>query len=167
MHHSFAVRSFAVRSGARALGRPMLLSFRFSRYAMAQDPELWDEPLRFNPDRWQDDARNHGLDLHGKQRRKDVDHYKFIPFSMGPRTCPGYSFAKVAVFLQAATIMQSFEWGLTDKAMASEHVQDGQLDLLENGGLTIMPRRYAEMGYIKAKPRPAASLARPMPGDIS
>ena len=69
-------------------------------WAMGQDPALWDEdPLAFIPERWFN-ARNKGLDVHGKVARKNVEHYKFVPFSAGPRTCPGYSFAKVAVFLQ-------------------------------------------------------------------
>ena len=31
----------------------------------------------------------------GNEQRKMDEHYKFIPFSLGPRTCPGYSMAKV------------------------------------------------------------------------
>ena len=42
-------------------------------YAMALDPELWDEPDEFRPERWLAETpgsgpRNAGLDLHGKHR---------------------------------------------------------------------------------------------------
>ena len=136
-------------------------------YSMALDEELWDvDPHTFYPERWLL-PRNEGLDLHGKERRKNVEHYKFIPFSMGPRTCPGYSFAKVAVFLQAATIAHSFEWKLSEKAKRSEHVDtNGRLDLTENWGLTIMPQRFAKLGYIEARARPVARLARPQDQDV-
>ena len=137
-------------------------------YAMALDEKLWDvDPHIFYPERWLVGARNEGLDLHGKERRKNVEHYKFIPFSMGPRTCPGYSFAKVAVFLQAATIAHSFKWKLSEKGKRSNHVDaDGRLDLTENWGLTIMPQRFAKLGYIEAEVRPAARLARPQKLDV-
>ena len=65
-------------------------------YAMAQDAELWDEPDEFRPERWLEGPRNAGLDLHGKENRKNIEQYKFVPFSMGPRTCPGYSFGKAS-----------------------------------------------------------------------
>ena len=40
------------------------------------------------------------------------------------------------------------------------------LDLTENWGLTVMPISHAKAGKIMAKPRPAARLARPQPGDV-
>jgi cytochrome P450 len=134
-------------------------------FSMANDPKYWKDPHLFNPDRWLEHGENEGLDVHGQEDRKSADHYKFIPFSMGPRTCPGYSFAKVSLFLQAAAMMQCFEWQLSDGAGDSEFVKDGKLDMTENWGLTIMPRKYGEMGLIKAVPRPAAALARAQDGD--
>jgi cytochrome P450 len=134
-------------------------------WAMAMDETLWDKPEEFNPDRWFSE-RNAGLDLHGKEKRGSIEHFKFIPFSMGPRTCPGYSFAKVSVFMQAATIMQCFEWKLTDAGKNSPYVKDGKLDMTENWGLTVMPQRYGDMGLIAANPRKAAELANFQDGDI-
>lgn len=124
-------------------------------WAMAKDPELWKDPETFNPDRWLKHPRNDGLSFHGFEKRKSIEHYKFIPFSMGPRTCPGYSFAKVTLFLQAAALMQCFEWS-SPKA---------PLDLTECWGLTIMPDRHASRGHVFAKPRAAAKCARPLEGD--
>ena len=139
-------------------------------YAMALDPELWDEPDEFRPERWLAETpgsgpRNAGLDLHGKESRKNMEHYKYIPFSMGPRTCPGYSFGKVSLFLQAATTMQAFRWSLSPSGAEACKASKGKLDLTENPGLTIMPLRYGEMGYIKATARPAARLSQSQPGD--
>ena len=124
-------------------------------WQLAKDPDLWENPEVFNPDRWLKNPRNEGLTFHGFEKRKSIEHYKFIPFSLGPRTCPGYSFAKVTLFLQAAALMQSFEWS-SPKA---------PLDLTECWGLTIMPDRHASRGIVFAKPRKSASVARPLEGD--
>ncbi|KAI9037573.1 cytochrome P450 [Aspergillus affinis] len=52
-------------------------------------PDLWDNPARFNPDRW-DTAEV-------KSRHKAT----YIPFAMGPRMCIGFNFAlqEIKVFL--------------------------------------------------------------------
>ena len=137
-------------------------------YSMALDPELWEEPETFNPDRWFT-KENEGLDLTGQVKRDRVNHYKFIPFSLGPRMCPGYSFAKVAQYLQAASIMHCMKWGLAPDAqkVAPQFLhQGGKLDLSEDWGLTIMPRHYGEMGMISAEARPAAALCRNIEGDV-
>mmetsp|Transcript_38216 Transcript_38216/g.62020 ORF Transcript_38216/g.62020 Transcript_38216/m.62020 type:complete len:909 (+) Transcript_38216:214-2940(+) len=136
-------------------------------YAMGLDAELWDEPEKFDPERWFT-PRNQGLDLYGQVRRKNTEHYKFIPFSLGPRMCPGYAFANVAQFIQAATIMHCFRWKLSKDAtkIAPTKISAGRLDLTENWGLTIMPQRYGEMGLITASSRPAADLCKPQEGDI-
>jgi len=133
-------------------------------WQMARDPALWDRPQEFNPDRWFEE-KNRGLDLYGKEKRLSLDHYKFMPFSIGPRMCPGYSFAKVSLWLQALTLMQCFEWSLSDKGKHDPRVKNGKLDMTENWGLTIMPQRYGEEGVVKCTPRKAARLCKAQPGD--
>jgi len=136
-------------------------------WSMALDEELWGPDAKeFRPERWLEDERNKGLDLHGKEERASTEHYKYIPFSLGQRNCPGYSFAKVVTFMQAVTIAQCFEWKLSEKGKNSKLVKDGKLDLQEFWGLTIMPHRHGDEGLIAATIRPAAALANPLPGDF-
>nr|BAJ04402.1 cytochrome P450 monooxygenase [Aspergillus oryzae] len=53
------------------------------------NPELWDNPQKFNPDRWDTEEV--------KNRHKAA----YIPFAMGPRMCIGFNFAlqEIKVFL--------------------------------------------------------------------
>ncbi|KAL5362933.1 cytochrome P450 [Aspergillus floccosus] len=53
------------------------------------NPDLWDNPARFNPDRWDTEEV--------KSRHKAA----YIPFAMGPRMCIGFNFAlqEIKVFL--------------------------------------------------------------------
>lgn len=157
--HDRAGKEFFVPAGATVF---------MHGYSMALDPALWDEPERFDPERWFA-PRNAGLDLVGQVKRTPTEHYKFMPFSIGPRMCPGYNFAKVAQFLQTATLMHSFEWRLAPDAskLAPELLRrGGALDLSEAWGLTIQPRTYGEMGLVQAVPRPPAARARAQPGDL-
>ena len=137
-------------------------------FSMALDPEFWDNPEEFNPDRWFNE-RNKGLDLMGQVKREQTEHYKFMPFSVGPRMCPGYSFAKVAQFVQTACLMHSFRWKLSEDARAIAEpgaFVDGKLDMKESFGLTISTREHAKNGLIDADIRPAAFLCKDMPGDV-
>jgi cytochrome-b5 reductase len=136
-------------------------------FQLARDPEYWDEPEKFNPDRWLGE-REAGLDLYGQVKRKKVEHYKFLPFSLGPRMCPGYSFAKVAQFLQFSTIVHSFRFKMTEGAERKfpQYIKNGQLDLTENWGLSMSPRNYAKMGIISCECRPIARLHKPLGNDI-
>jgi len=135
-------------------------------WQMARDPTLWDHPEDFNPDRWLEGGREYGLDLYGKEKRPSSDHYKFIPFSIGKRMCPGYSFAKVSLWMQALTLMQCFEWKLSEKGKYDPRVKNGKLDMTENWGLTIIPQRYGAEGIVEAVPRPASRLCRAQEGDF-
>ena len=63
-------------------------------YAMHRDPDLWDQPLQFDPDRFSPD------------RSKGRDRWQFIPFSAGTRTCVGDHFAMLEATLALATILR-------------------------------------------------------------
>lgn len=53
------------------------------------NPDIWDNPNRFNPDRWDTEEV--------KNRHKAA----YIPFAIGPRMCIGFNFAlqEIKVFL--------------------------------------------------------------------
>ncbi|XP_049866641.1 cytochrome P450 18a1 [Pectinophora gossypiella] len=61
------------------------------------DPNLWDEPNKFNPSRFFDDA--------GKIRRPEY----FMPFGVGRRMCLGDVLARMEMFMFFACIMHQFD----------------------------------------------------------
>jgi cytochrome P450 len=62
------------------------------------NPNIWDNPSRFDPDRWDTDEV--------KQRHKAA----YIPFAIGPRMCIGFNFAlsEIKVFLPRLVYRYNF-----------------------------------------------------------
>lgn len=66
-------------------------------YAVHRDPELWDRPLEFDPERF------------SPENVKDRDRWQFIPFAGGPRACIGQHFAMLEATLALATLIRTHE----------------------------------------------------------
>lgn len=64
----------------------------YSSYALQRDPRLFDEPERFDPDRWL------------PERAKEVPAGAMIPFGSGRRKCIGDNFAMMETTLSLAEI---------------------------------------------------------------
>ncbi|XP_051123273.1 cytochrome P450 71A8-like isoform X2 [Andrographis paniculata] len=87
-------------------------------FAIGRDPKIWDEPEKFNPDRF----LNSSIDFKGQD-------FELIPFSSGRRGCPGISFAMANIEYTIANLVQKFEWKLAE---------DGkELDMTERQGLHV------------------------------
>ena len=125
----YVSEEFSIMDGKYRL--PLGTAIYMHGYHMAKDNQYWENPNEFNPDRWLD--REKDLDLYGQEKRLSLEHYKFMPFSIGPRMCLGNNFAKVGLFLQLVLLFQCFEWSSINK-----------LDLTENCGLTIMPNKFGD-----------------------
>jgi cytochrome P450 len=67
-----------------------------SPWAMHRDPRFWDEPERFNPDRWQGGLASR------------LPKFTFFPFSSGPRRCVGSSFAMMEATIAVAAILPRY-----------------------------------------------------------
>jgi cytochrome P450 len=68
-----------------------------SQWVMHRDPRYYDEPNRFNPDRWLDKQTNAS------------PKFTYFPFGGGPRNCIGSSFAMMETVLVLATIAQQYQ----------------------------------------------------------
>lgn len=64
-----------------------------SPYLIQRHPALWEEPDRFNPDRFESDDQSH-----------DRHTLTMLPFSAGPRKCIGESLAQLEMQIHLMTI---------------------------------------------------------------
>ncbi|GMJ14921.1 cytochrome P450, family 706, subfamily A, polypeptide 6 [Hibiscus trionum] len=73
-------------------------------WAMQRNPELWDDPLCFQPERFlKADISYQGNNL------------RYIPFGSGRRICAGIAMAEKMVGLLLAVLVHSFEWKLPEE----------------------------------------------------
>jgi cytochrome P450 len=66
-----------------------------SFYALHRDAALWEDPLRFDPDRFL------------PERSKGRSRWQYLPFGGGPRSCIGDHFAMLEATLALATIVRA------------------------------------------------------------
>lgn len=66
-------------------------------YALHRDPGLWDDPTRFDPDRFTAE-RSHGR-----------DRWQYLPFGAGPRSCIGDHFAMLEATVGLACIIRAVQ----------------------------------------------------------
>jgi cytochrome P450 len=71
-----------------------------SQWVMHRDPRYYDEPDRFDPDRWT------------QQLEKRLPRFAYFPFGGGPRQCIGMGFALTEARLILATIARRFRMKL-------------------------------------------------------
>ncbi|XP_029123252.1 probable (S)-N-methylcoclaurine 3'-hydroxylase isozyme 2 [Elaeis guineensis] len=92
-------------------------------WAIGRDPETWEDPLTFSPQRFIDSSMGY----------KGND-FKFIPFGEGRRSCPGVPLVNQIVPLILASLIHSFEWSMP------HGMDSGHLDMDEKFGLTLHKR---------------------------
>uniref|UniRef100_A0ACD5WLB8 Uncharacterized protein n=1 Tax=Avena sativa TaxID=4498 RepID=A0ACD5WLB8_AVESA len=104
-----------------------------SVWSIGRDPELWDEPDEFMPERFLGSR----IDVKGQD-------FQLLPFGSGRRMCPGYNLGLKVIEVSLANMLHGFEWRLPD-GMAKE-----QLSMEEIFGLTI-PRKYPLEAVLESK----------------
>ena len=94
-------------------------------WSLHHDPEIWDEPNAFRPERF--------LDEEGNFVPPKAD--RFLPFSAGRRVCLGESLARLELFLVLARLLHSFKF---------ENPPGCDLPTLEPiNGIVLMPQPFS------------------------
>lgn len=83
-------------------------------WAIQNDPNYWDDPKTFRPDRFE------GLEEAGEQMK-----YRFMPFGSGRRSCPGEGMAMKMVGLALASLLQCFHWERPSHELVDMGVKTG------------------------------------------
>jgi cytochrome P450 len=116
-------------------------------YAMGRDPELWDQPLEFRPER-------HG-NGNGNDAGEAVDlvdpEFKVLPFGGGRRGCPGYVFALATLQLALASLLYHFDWALPAGVRAEDVDMDEifGLSTRKKEPLLVVVKKNDEYEFIK------------------
>ncbi|XP_010529496.1 PREDICTED: flavonoid 3',5'-hydroxylase-like, partial [Tarenaya hassleriana] len=99
-------------------------------WAIHRDPNIWENPLEFYPERFLDES----FDFSGN------DH-SFIPFGSGRRICVGISLAEKMVMYSLAMLLHSFDWKIPEGTRFDIEEQFGIVLKLKNPLIAIpMPR---------------------------
>ncbi|XWS45208.1 hypothetical protein CRYUN_Cryun15aG0116400 [Craigia yunnanensis] len=84
-------------------------------WAIQRDPEVWDDPTSFKPERF-------------KSKEISNQTYRLVPFGSGRRACPGMGLAQHVLGLTLGCLIQCFEW---------KRVSEKKIDMTEGLGLTM------------------------------
>ncbi|KAI3453589.1 hypothetical protein Pfo_010252 [Paulownia fortunei] len=91
-------------------------------WSIQMDPQVWENPSEFQPDRFLNGTGN--FDYMGNS-------FQYLPFGSGRRVCPGLPLAERMVMYLLATLLHSFEWRLPEGE---------RIDLSENFGIVMRKR---------------------------
>ncbi|CAK7337500.1 unnamed protein product [Dovyalis caffra] len=99
-------------------------------WKLHRDPNMWSNPDEFMPERFLTDKAN--VDVSGQ-------HFEFIPFGSGRRSCPGITFALQMIHLTVARLLQGFDM---------ETPTGGPVDMTEAAGFTLPKETPLEIQII-------------------
>ncbi|GAA0173907.1 oxygenase [Lithospermum erythrorhizon] len=89
-------------------------------WAIGRDPERWDEPLSFKPERF----LGSNVDYRGQ-------HFELIPFGAGRRMCVGLPLGHRMLHLVLGSLLHEFDWKL------EEHADRNTIDMAERMGIAV------------------------------
>jgi len=100
--------------------------FLISPWLIHRHTDYWQDPDVFNPDRYKDGASKESL------------RQAYLPFSMGPRICPGAGFAKQEAMIVLASLVRRYKF---DPVPDHVPVPVGRLTIRSANGIRLKVTR--------------------------
>ncbi|XP_053331286.1 cholesterol 24-hydroxylase-like isoform X2 [Spea bombifrons] len=119
---SRAVRGELVIGGVRI---PPNVTVMLNSYVMGRMEQFYQDPLTFNPDRFSPDSAK--------------PYFTYFPFSLGPRSCIGQTFAQMESKVVMAKLLQRFDFQLAGE-QSFKLIDTGTLRPMDGVICTLEPR---------------------------
>ena len=94
-------------------------------YLIHSDPEIFPQPMVFNPDRW---------------KTRDYKPFEFLPFGGGIRRCLGAPLAMMEMKLVVATLVKHFDFSLPKTTPEIEPIYRRNVTLAPRSGISLVFR---------------------------
>ncbi|KAJ9549984.1 hypothetical protein OSB04_022527 [Centaurea solstitialis] len=94
-------------------------------WAIHRNPEYWENPLEFTPERFINPDGTTKFDFNGY-------NLKYFPFGSGRRKCPGIRLGEKMLVYVLASLLHSFDWSLPDGK---------ELELSDKFGIVLKKRK--------------------------
>ncbi|KAG6397898.1 hypothetical protein SASPL_139348 [Salvia splendens] len=104
-------------------------------WALARDPEYWNDPEKFIPERFEEIS----VDFKGS-------NLEYIPFGAGRRMCPGMLLGETNMELPLAMLLYHFDWEIPNGMKAEE------LDMTEDLGFVLNRKQPLRLIPIAKRP---------------
>jgi len=93
-------------------------------YVMHHDPDAWEDPEKFDPERFRGPGKN-------------TRHaFQFLPFGAGPRQCIGMTFALMEIKIALVKILMKFKFVLSPETQVPLEIHPG-LNLTAKDGVLV------------------------------
>ncbi|KFK29681.1 hypothetical protein AALP_AA7G164900 [Arabis alpina] len=104
-------------------------------YDMMRDPDTWEDPEEFKPERFLASSRSEQED----KIRAEV--LKYIPFGSGRRACPGSNLAYESIAIAIGVMVQCFDWKFKGDKVNMEEARGAMtLTMAHPFKCTLVPR---------------------------
>ncbi|CAJ2657086.1 unnamed protein product [Trifolium pratense] len=109
---------------------PAKIAVAINLYAIMRDPEIWEDPNEFHPERFlkEKDDQSSDYDYQNDDKRME---FNFVPFGAGRRGCPGTALAFNLMNTVVAAMVQCFDWKI------GEDGKGEKVDMQSGSGMSL------------------------------
>ncbi|WJZ99444.1 hypothetical protein VitviT2T_017890 [Vitis vinifera] len=93
-----------------------------SAFAIMQDPNSWEDPSEFIPERFLVNSGENMVDHVTEIKGQD---FRYVPFGSGRRGCPGAALAMMVMQMTIGRLVQCFDWRVKDGEKVDLNVGPG------------------------------------------
>ncbi|CAF2055029.1 unnamed protein product [Brassica napus] len=113
---------------------PQNTTMIINSYAVMRDPDSWEEPDEFQPERFMVSPSK------GKEEMREQLALNYLPFGSGRRGCPGTNLGYIFIGVAVGTMVQCFEWSVNGNNVNMEETGDLTLRMAHPLKCTLVAR---------------------------
>ncbi|CAN7019057.1 unnamed protein product, partial [Brassica rapa subsp. trilocularis] len=120
---------------------PQNTTMIINSYAVMRDPDSWEEPDEFQPERFMVSPSK------GEKEMREQLALNYLPFGSGRRGCPGTNLGYIFIGVAVGTMVQCFDWSVNGNNVNMDETGDMTLRMAHPLKCTLVARVYPSASF--------------------